>query len=1618
MGANQSQIKTPSQSCLNGNLENTPVFITESSNNDGSESTTISLSNFDGCSYNRIISIDKSVNSKNLEYSVFYSNENGSNITKKLYDLEENFTNAEQAESEKTLGAPVTSDFPFVKESVLEYNNNKIYTLGTVVKYKNELYKFKIRSRSSGYNPIKYPNYWTKVISVTNLVEPTKPKILPISPLPEPKPASPISPDIILNVGGPSWGQYVIKPNLVQSSIVLGSSIMAGFTRIVIADQAVNYSDNTMYRLGDVINFNNNNYINLSYNDYRGPSFSGSIKVSPDKDKNVWKQVKLVLPPPIPGKINVTSASYGLNCNPNLKDNRSTLFRNLTRNKLTFEYNYDYKKTGGDPASGCDKELEILYNCDNGTPDKRIFRHGEAGNGALVKFNCIPPPPITNKTFRFNDLKSGILVAWFDANDTNADGSKNANGTQINIWKDKTSNNNDAVKGNWGKPPVVISNGLNELSVLDLQGTSELSFSLNSLVTTYTIFSVQFGKGPYTDFQRLLHGQSGDDNKLLYGLHSNNGTWMTGFGNDKWTDLNKNIPEEGTNNKWTFADVVVNVTQNTALPSFNGTNQNKKSMLLSGFDSMTIGCKNGGGQPWRGLVAELLVFSGTINDDERKLIQGYLAWKWGLQDNLPDEHSYKYVNTKVLPDPIPKITDKTFTFSSIKSANLIGWYDANDIYGNGSNVSDGSEIKTWTDKSTSSNDAISTKSTNNPSILANKINNLSVLDLKGSTILNVSFGYKLEKYSIFSVQFSKGPYGDWQRLINGQSDGDSKLLYGLRNNSDIWMTGLGNTNWTDLDINKPAQSTNDKWYLTDVTVDTTNNTTISYFNGYVQNTKKALVNGFDSLTIGSINGNQPWKGLVGEILVFDGIISDDERQKVQSYLANKWDLQKKLSIYHPYKYINMKVLPNPVQEITNQTFKFSDIKSGELLAWFDGNDPRGDGSVVTNGTPISTWSDKSINSNDAIKGNWGNPPIVLADNLNKLSVIDLQGTTQLSFPLGSKLTKYTIFSVQFSKGPYGDWQRLLHGQSGADGRLLYGLTAGTNKWITGFGNGNWANLSSNTPEKNTDGMWTFTDVVVDVPQSSALPSFNGTMQNKKIMALDGFDSITIGCQNGGVQPWRGYVAEILVFNGLISDSDRQIIQSYLATKWGLKKNLLISHPYKYINMKLLYTKNVKFVKSTILCRQTPYVSMTKDGKYIAVTINSINIYLSKDYGVTWKSLRDGLAYPFNNYTSVFISNDAKVMVYNGWQSLFYSTDQGTTWTRSTPNDAYSNLIISYPSNIVGSDDGSVLYGGGYRICKSVDGGKNWSVISEIGLNEGDLCMNFACSGDGSFVIFTRRGGDGSGRPFLSRDFGQTWIATTLPKLYTQRIFCSKDGKNIAVSAYDNGANPTIYVSTDNGNTWTAKKTLQPKFKCASGFGMSGDGSTMIFGGQNWWGGPRDVVISKDLGDTWNKVTAPLYNWEYFACSYDGSMIVGAPYSRDQTNDYISIYNTPNESFTNILAENKNCILPNKKYIDGILDEQINSDGSIVTTISIPPFDKCNSGKIITINVSSDMNKLILRNSFTSVNGDNVIETYYYTTYKNNTNYYNRYITQIGIFIMVCLFILYIYKKRKNLLITN
>jgi hypothetical protein len=43
-------------------------------------------------------------------------------------------------------------------------------------------------------------------------------------------------------------------------------------------------------------------------------------------------------------------------------------------------------------------------------------------------------------------------------------------------------------------------------------------------------------------------------------------------------------------------------------------------------------------------LSEFIVFSNTLTDTQRQQVEGYLAWKWGLQANLPTStHPYKAI---------------------------------------------------------------------------------------------------------------------------------------------------------------------------------------------------------------------------------------------------------------------------------------------------------------------------------------------------------------------------------------------------------------------------------------------------------------------------------------------------------------------------------------------------------------------------------------------------------------------------------------------------------------------------------------------------------------------------------------------------------------------------------------------------------------------------------------------------------------------------------------------------------------------------------------------------------------------------------------------------------------
>jgi hypothetical protein len=56
--------------------------------------------------------------------------------------------------------------------------------------------------------------------------------------------------------------------------------------------------------------------------------------------------------------------------------------------------------------------------------------------------------------------------------------------------------------------------------------------------------------------------------------------------------------------------------------------------------------------------------------------------------------------------------------------------------------------------------------------------------------------------------------------------------------------------------------------------------------------------------------------------------------------------------------------------------------------------------------------------------------------------------------------------------------------------------------------------------------------------------------------------LRVGSQPDGATALVGYIAELVVCNAILSTADRQLVEGYLAHKWGLTGSLPSNHPYK------------------------------------------------------------------------------------------------------------------------------------------------------------------------------------------------------------------------------------------------------------------------------------------------------------------------------------------------------------------------------------------------------------------------------------------------------------------------
>lgn len=226
------------------------------------------------------------------------------------------------------------------------------------------------------------------------------------------------------------------------------------------------------------------------------------------------------------------------------------------------------------------------------------------------------------------------LQMWLDGNDPLASGVAPSVGSSID-WYDKSGNKNDTEGFGTGGGPTFVSgggisfNGSSQFcrteytahapteSIFVVFKTNTLppndGASLKSLVDSDTIGGRQFG----------LYSTNSSPS-----LAKNNVVWLS-VGNTTTVIGNKYIAEC----TYSSSGISIYSTGNdSAATNTNPTFSNGITLIGAGKNIQT-------GWHFSGIIYEVLIYNKVVTSDERQNIEGYLAWKWGLQTNLPSTHS-------------------------------------------------------------------------------------------------------------------------------------------------------------------------------------------------------------------------------------------------------------------------------------------------------------------------------------------------------------------------------------------------------------------------------------------------------------------------------------------------------------------------------------------------------------------------------------------------------------------------------------------------------------------------------------------------------------------------------------------------------------------------------------------------------------------------------------------------------------------------------------------------------------------------------------------------------------------------------------------------------------------
>ena len=727
----------------------------------------------------------------------------------------------------------------------------------------------------------------------------------------------------------------------------------------------------------------------------------------------------------------------------------------------------------------------------------------------------------TQQYFGFDPSTIPGCALWLDAADLGTFTPSNpTGGTAISQWNDKSGNGRHATQATSGNRPVYSSSDIS----VDTTTNPRFFNMTNMPAAPYDIFVVARPVSGTTDWRTLFRTNTTDPgmNPIVLEAGSTRLGYFTStafaqFGSLTWAASTRNLlfaRMNGTKTMNASLNGAISLTANTAAGTASDVILYMGALVVNGSVF----------QQW-GNINEVIFYTTPLTTIQRQQVEGYLAWKWGLQGNLPIGHPFRQNPTTMR------------LFQPVDVGDCCLWLDADDLSTfTPLAPTSGTTITAWRDKSSnglscasvlapSANPIQYRTTTGLPSVYINNNNN-NLNNTSTNAYLNIPSNIQngFSNFTYIGVLNSgnNGGAGNLPRLQswyvnNRDASLDRRIQLGP--NFFEWNAVGGIFAGADEIVSRSVNTRIICTFISDT----------SRFSWLINGTPCQIITTTTGTKIATDVGTTPRIGasLVDnrnttgdfyEVICYNRAISDEERTNIETYLSRKWNV----------------VLDNASPSVSSALLVPNDPSiSANLQIWNDAT------SYSTNNQVLTTWVNRTGGTASSCTGT------VLTNQLNSRPIVRFATTATYATP-SVNYSSYTMFMVARHNG-IGAYSRILQGPSGQN--ILYGYWGGYKNVL--YINNNPSLLSGNGRARLADTLW-------DIMSHRRV---NGGAYNLRFAQSTIYSGSTSEAANfiqglintGGIPAETSTcdIAEIIIYNTTLSDTQMRQIENYLNEKWNV-----------------------------------------------------------------------------------------------------------------------------------------------------------------------------------------------------------------------------------------------------------------------------------------------------------------------------------------------------------------------------------------------------------------------------------------------------------------------------------